>query len=108
MIGTYNTHESWEKSSVWDLDNGWQAAIQYSDIYGEHVTRLSKDGKHWHASDGYDNPYGTDPDPIIQKLFKDHIALPEFAKSWIEIVHKLSEITLVRPRFTRKYSLTIE
>jgi hypothetical protein len=103
MIGKYNRRESWEKCSVYDLDNGWQAAIQHNQCYGEFVSRLSKDGKHWYASDGYDNPYGTDPDPIMQKVFKDHIALPEFAKPWIEVINKTSEQTLVRPRFTKEH-----
>lgn len=102
MIGKFNKQQSWEKCTVWDLDNGWQAAIQYS-YYGEHVTILSKDGKSWHASDGYDNPYANDPDPIVRKVFKDHLPLPDFAREWIEVVHKLSEATLVRPRFERIY-----
>lgn len=102
MKATRNTYESWEKCTVWELDNGWQAAVQYS-YYGEHVSRLSRDGKHWHASDGYENQYGTDPDPIMAKVFRDHIALPEFASPWIEVVHKLSSQTLVRPRFEKEF-----
>ena len=102
MNGKFNKRESWEKCSVWDLDNGWQAAVQFS-FYGEHVTSLGKDGKRWHASDGYENKYGTDPDPIMAKVFKDHIALPDFAREWIEVINKVSEQTLVRPRFTKTF-----
>ncbi len=103
MIGKFDKGQSWEKCSVWNLDNGWQAAVQYSEHYGEFVSRLSKDGKHWYASDGYDNKYGTDPDPIMAKIFKDHIALPEFAREWMEVINKTSGDTLIRPRFERKY-----
>ncbi len=103
MIAKYNRKESWEKCSVYDLENGWQAALQYNHCYGEFVSRLSNDGKSWHASDGYDNPYATSSDPSIAKVFADHIALPEFARSWIEVVNKTADQTLVRPRFEKVY-----
>lgn len=88
---------------MWDLDNGWQAAIQYNDHYGEYVSSLSKDGKTWYASDGLDNRYGLDPDPIMQRVFKDHIALPDFAREWLNGGDFHTTQNLVRPKFTKVF-----
>jgi hypothetical protein len=71
MNGTYMPYESWEKQSVWKLDNGWIATTGYSVHYGEFVQRFDiPTGKHtngktyWHCSDGIEH-------------------LPDFAKPWL-------------------------
>ena len=88
---------------MWDLDNGWQAAVQYGH-YGEYVTRLSKDGKSWHASDGLNNQYGNSPDPMIRRIFSDHIALPDFARPWLNGGDFHTIQNLVRPRFCKVFN----
>jgi hypothetical protein len=102
MKATFNKMESWEKCSVWELENGWQAAVQYNLHCGEYVSSLRRDGKGWHASDGLDNKYGTDPDPMMQRIFKDHIAIPDFARAWLD------ETGLVRPRFEKVFENSIQ
>ena len=85
MKGTYNYRESWEKQSVYSLDNGWVATVEWSH-YGEMVSRLdSSDGKlYWHCSDGLDD-------------------LPEFARPWLETVVQSAGTQLVRPRFEKVF-----
>lgn len=100
MNAKFNRKESWEKCSMWDLDNGWQAAVQYSVHYGEYVSGLYKDGKGWHASDGFDNPYANDADPVVRKVFKDHLPLPDFARPWIKGGDGPDK-NLVRPNFNK-------
>lgn len=65
MNGKYS-QKSWEKQSVWNLDNGWRATVEYG-YYGDHVVRLdSPDRKtYWHCSNG----------------IKD---LPDFAHEWLQ------------------------
>jgi hypothetical protein len=85
MNGKYNRKESWEKQSVYDLDNGWSATLEYSH-YGEMVARLdSPDRKtYWHCSNG----------------IKD---LPEFAREWLNGGDWWAIQDLVRPKFTKIY-----
>lgn len=101
MTGIYNRSKSAAGWTVWDLENGWRAVVQYNVFYGEVVTSLSKDEKTWCASDGYDNHYGTNSDPAIARIYKDHIALPGFAREWLEVCNETSGDTLVRPRWER-------
>jgi hypothetical protein len=85
MIGIYNRDESWEKQTNWDLDNGCQIILSFSDHYGEFISSIhTKDKMIWHCSDGLSG-------------------LPDFAISWIEVVNENAEIKLVRPKFDRKW-----
>jgi hypothetical protein len=86
MNATYNRAESWEKQSVWELDNGWRATESYSH-YGEMIQRLDNPkGGYWHCSDGLDG-------------------LPDFAREWIEELRNEHGVfaRLVRPRFRKVY-----
>jgi hypothetical protein len=96
MKGTYNYRKSWEKQSVYSLDNGWIATVEWSH-YGEMVSRLDSpkgevvsfkncpEGKpYWHCSDGLDD-------------------LPEFARPWLETVVQSAGTQLVRPRFEKVF-----
>ena len=90
MIGTFNNQQSWEKQSVYVLDNGWTATLEYNSCYGEMISRLDApkgqilaSGKpYWHCSDG----------------LKD---LPDFARPWLEVVVKSCNDQLVRPGFDK-------
>ena len=85
MTGIYNAEESWEKQSVYDLDNGWRATEEYSH-YGPHIVRLdSPDRKtYWHCSNG----------------IKD---LPEFARAWLFGGDWFTTKDLVKPDFAKIY-----
>jgi hypothetical protein len=85
MNGKFNQKQSWEHQTVFDLDNGWQATVEYCH-YGEMVTRLdSPDRKtYWHCSNG----------------IKD---LPEFAREWLNGGDWFTTQNLVRPKFNRIY-----
>lgn len=84
--------QSWEKQSVWKLENGWIATVEYNTIYGGMISRLEAPngellatGKaYWHCSDGLST-------------------LPDFARLWVETVVQSSNTQLVRPRFDRGY-----
>lgn len=79
MNAIYRAQDSWEKQSIWELDNAWQATVEYSIHYGEHITRLDNPDKtfYWHCSNG----------------LKD---LPEFAKDWIEDVGAGNKLVKVK------------
>lgn len=91
MRGIFNASKSWEKQSVYDIDNGWRATVENCH-YGEMVCRLDAptgqslpSGRtYWHCSNGYDE-------------------LPAFARPWIKMVVKSAETTIVTPGFTKIY-----
>lgn len=92
MVGIFNARRSWEKQSVYELDNGWVATLEYSTHYGEMVSRLDAPKGHlldngkpyWHCSDGLAH-------------------LPDFAQGWREVVVKSAGTELVRPGFEKKF-----
>lgn len=85
MTGKYNKRQSWEKQTVYKLENGAKVTLEYNQHYGEYVSRIDlPNGDRWHCSNGN----------------KD---LPEFAQGWVEVVHALSNLSLVRPKFDRVY-----
>lgn len=94
--------KSWEKQTIWNLENGWQATEEYNIHYGPYLTRLeSPDGKIWLASNGTkENGVGAE---FYNKVFNTdkYIDLPDFANSWVEIVNKNANVGLVRPKFER-------
>ena len=65
MDATYNRDKSWEKQSFYDLDNGYEIAVE-SSFYGCHLTTINdKNGNLiWHCSSGLNS-------------------LPAWAHSWI-------------------------
>lgn len=83
ITGVYNSEESWEKQDVYTLSNGYTATIEFNRAYGDMVCRFDwgRD-KHWHCSEGLDD-------------------LPEFAREWVEVVHEVAGIKLVRPKFRK-------
>jgi hypothetical protein len=96
VIGKFDKRQSWEKQSVYKLDNGWTATLEYSH-YGEMVSRLDSpkgeivsyknapQGKaYWHCSDG-------------------HTDLPDFARPWIKIVVPSAGTEIVCPGFEKDY-----
>ena len=92
MKGKYNTRQSWEKQSVYKLDNGWTATLEYNMSYGEFISRLDAPKGHllgngkpyWHCSDGLAH-------------------LPDFAQGWREVVVKTAGDELVRAGFTKRF-----
>jgi len=93
MQGRFNRDESWEKQSVFLLDNGWMVTVENS-YYGEIVARLDKDGKYWHCSNGIENTGG---------ISVNTVPLPEFARSWVNGGDHCSSKNLVRPNFEKVY-----
>jgi hypothetical protein len=93
MIGIFNKTLSWEKQSVYDLDNGWQATTEYSSFYGGMISRLDSPNKqllpngksYWHCSDGIDH-------------------LPAFAKPWLTGGKFHTTADIVRVGFTKQHS----
>lgn len=93
MKATFNARQSWEKQSVYNLENNWIAIVGYSH-YGQMICRLDcptgivlAHGKpYWHCSDGL-------------------AELPDFAKPWIEEISNQHGIIakLVRPMWTAVY-----
>lgn len=95
----YNPRLSWEKIQVYDLENGWQASVSYNVHYGEMVNKLqNKDGSFWHCSNGLD----TVPASVAGFVY---VALPEFARPWIEELKNEHGVfaRLVRPKFKDHY-----
>ena len=86
MYGVFNREESWEKQSVFDLENGWKATVEYNSHYGQFISRLEKDGICWHCSNGINE------------------FLPDFAHDWLSTVHKLSNTKLVLVGFRRLWT----
>ena len=95
MTGTYSATESWEKQSVWDLENGWQATVGDSFPYGLHMVcrldcpagmKLAHGKPYWHCSDGL-------------------AELPDFARPWLEEIRNDHGIiaSLVRPRWEKQW-----
>ena len=96
MKAKYNK-SSWEKQTVFDLENGWQAIVEYNLSYGEYVKRLNSPGDSntfWLASNGLDEV------PKSCAGF-NYIALPDFARDWIEDLKNKHGVfaRLVRPKF---------
>jgi len=84
MIGKYNYKLSWEKSQVFDLDNGARVYIEVDThhTYGDMISCIEFNNNVWHCHNG----------------LKD---LPKFANDWKEKVTPNSSSTLVRPRFEK-------
>ncbi len=90
---------SWEKQSIFNLENGWVATVEYNPCYGEFVSRLdSPNGKMWHCSNGSpERGGGADNYNQIFKTDK-YVDLPDFAKDWVN-----EKTNLVLPKFERVY-----
>ena len=75
---------SWEKQTLWKLENGWIATEEYSDHYGGFIKKLdSPDGKMWLASNGTpEQGLGAEH---YNKVFgvSYYVDLPEFAAPWV-------------------------
>ncbi|RTL00384.1 MAG: hypothetical protein EKK57_07225 [Proteobacteria bacterium] len=84
MTGTFNPHDSWEMQPAFDLENGFQAVLGYNTNYGEMISRINYPDRkqYWHCSNGLAD-------------------LPEFARPWVEVVVKSSDLRLVRPGFEK-------
>ncbi len=98
ITGKRNDFLSWEKQTVYDLSNGFQATVSYSH-YGDMVSRLdSPDGYVWHCSNGL----GKVPDLSNIPELK-YITLPAFAHAWIEELKNAHGVfdRIVRPGFLR-------
>ena len=98
MKAIRNEKNSWEKQSCFDLENGWQATVEYC-YYGDMITRLdSPDGKYWHCSNGVGEKL---PEHVYS--FNKVIPLPDFARPWIEQLTNAHGVfaNLVRPNFTK-------
>lgn len=100
MKAKFNSRLSWEKQSVYDLENGWRATIEWNQFYGSFVKRLDSPENRdhfWAASNGIELP----AHPSCVPGWK-YLALPEFARPWLEPVKNASgEVltSLVRPKF---------
>lgn len=84
MTGTRIPHIVGNKSTDYQLDNGFQVTVEFSSIYGNHVTRFDfPDGSYWHCSNGLKG-------------------LPEFARPWVRggTGH---DSNLVNPEFEEVY-----
>jgi hypothetical protein len=103
MKAKFNSTLSWEKQSVYDLENGTRATVEWSMHYGPYVKRIDNpDGALWCASDGLDPDYANDPCESVRRIFAKHIRCPDFARAWIEDVRNShgTIALLVRPLFT--------
>ena len=85
ITGKYNAQKSWEKQSVFELSNSFTATVEYSQHYGEMVTRLDdSSGIVWHCSDGTKH-------------------LPSFAAPWLVGFKNPAIPKLVRPNFKKQF-----
>lgn len=84
MNGTCNHKESWEKQTIWNLDNGAKVTVEFG-AYGEMISRVDDAEGYWHCSDGI----GTLP-----KRF-------EFVLPWQECVVKSCNDWIIRPMFNK-------
>lgn len=100
MKAKINKELSWEKSTVWDLENGFRAYCSYSQFYGPSISRLERisDGAFWHASNGIDKI------PVSYAGYT-YLALPDFARPWIEEIRNSHGViaTMVRERFEKEF-----
>ena len=93
----------WKSHETWITKDGIKIGTTYRDaMYGGFfVTWIQlPDGKIWQCSDRKD--WQNDPSPFVQELYKNHIPLPEWAKSWVD------KEGLVRPLFEQDHSLPVE
>lgn len=52
LVAVRNKEESWEKQTVYDLENGCRITVEYSVHYGDMVCRIDKGDLMWHCSSG--------------------------------------------------------
>jgi len=100
ITGKYNRRLSWEKQSIYDLDNGHRVTIEFSH-YGDHISRIDWKGAngkplYWHCSNGLDGTCGGSFTGELAALAGN--PLPDFATPWLEpVIHT----SLVRPNFEK-------
>jgi hypothetical protein len=78
----FNDGLSWEKQSIYDLENGWRATIEYNPFYGNFIKRLDSPENRdhfWAASNGIEEPQY----PSCVPGWK-YLGLPEFARPWMK------------------------
>lgn len=81
--GKFDPKKSWEKQSVYNLENGVSVTAEYNQTYGVIVSKLEDHIGSWHCSEGL-------------------AALPErfnFALSWCEQYAPQIPDKVMRPRF---------
>tara|TARA_Y100000361_G_scaffold117266_1_gene108382 strand:- start:183 stop:467 length:285 start_codon:yes stop_codon:yes gene_type:complete len=88
LTGKQNSRMSWEKQSVWNLNNGFRVTVEFG-YYHDFVTRIDaptieKRKMIWHCS------------------LHENDDLPDWAKSWVETVNEHANIQIVRPGFKKE------
>lgn len=94
MKAKLNSELSWLFQKVFILENGWKVFVSNSCWRGETVSSLwSPEGKVWFNELGIDG--GADKWNEMFQTNK-YVNLPDFAKSWVEVVGGRN---LIRPKF---------
>lgn len=86
MKATRDNKKSWEKQTLWKLENGWVATEEWNHFHGSFIKRLdSPEGKMWLASNGSkENIYSIGGAEKANEIFggDKYVDLPDWAEAW--------------------------
>ena len=97
MNGKRNARLSWEKQTIFDLNNGARITVEFNQHYGEYVSAIEHNGARWRGCNGLAVTTSTQ---LAEKAGK---LRPEASQAtfWPQLAHNLRKIVTTTQRIFR-------